>query len=61
MATENKKGNAATQAKRRYNEKNYDQLNIRIPKGDKERYKKLAESRGQSLAEMIREAIEKML
>ena len=39
-----KKGNAATQAKRKYNEKNYDRLYITVPAGQKEEIKKLSNS-----------------
>ena len=44
---------AQKRADKKYRAKAYDQLSIRIPKGKREEYKRLAEKRGESLAGMI--------
>lgn len=44
---------AQKRASRKYNEKAYDQLSIRVPKGKRAEYTALAESRGLSLAKLI--------
>lgn len=46
-------GKSATKAKNKYNDANYDRIYISVPKGDKEKYKKLAESKGLSLTQLI--------
>lgn len=45
-------------ANQRYQNKVYDRLAIRIPKGKREEYKQLAERRGESLAGMIMRLLE---
>ena len=44
---------ASNKAVQKYISKNYDQISIRIPKGDRERYKQLAETKGKSLNALI--------
>ena len=46
---EDKKQNASTRAKRKYNEKAYDRLTMNIKKGRKDEIKTIAEQQGQSL------------
>jgi len=46
-------GKSSTKAKNKYNETNYDRIHISVPKGDKEKYKALASSRGLSLTQLI--------
>lgn len=43
----------------KYMSENRDKLTLNLPKGDKERYKQYAESRGMSLTSLITELIEK--
>ena len=45
-------------AKDKYNKKTYDQISIRVPKGERERFKEAADKRGLSLAQLIRKAVE---
>lgn len=44
---------ASNKAVQKYISKNYDQISIRIPKGDREKYKNFAESKGKSLNAFI--------
>lgn len=44
---------ASNKAVQKYISKNYDQISIRIPKGDREKYKQFAESKGKSLNAFI--------
>ncbi len=37
---------------------NYDQFSLRVPKGDREKYKKLADSQGKSLNQLIIELLD---
>lgn len=52
-------GKSSTKAKNKYNEANYDRIHISVPKGDKEKYKALASSRGLSLTQLIVNLLEK--
>lgn len=52
---------AATKAKTKYNTKSYDQLLVRLPKGDKAKYEEAAGKAGVSLNKFACEALEKML
>ncbi len=40
-----------------YNRKNYDRVTIMVPKGEREKWKALAQQEGISLAELIRRAV----
>lgn len=51
-------GSKATEAKNRWNRKNYDQFLLTMQKGDKERYRDLAEAEDMSLNAYIIRAIE---
>lgn len=42
-------GKPATRAKNKYNDKNYDRLNINVPKGDREMIQRAAAASGMSL------------
>lgn len=42
----------------KYIKDNYDQFSLRVPKGDREKYKKLAESQGKSLNGLINELLD---
>lgn len=42
-------GKPSTRAKNKYNDKNYDRLNINVPKGDRELIQRFAERSGMSL------------
>lgn len=53
--------NAATKAKRRYNNKVYSQIKFELPKGLVARFKEECVERGVSQASVIRGAIEKFL
>lgn len=53
-------GKTTSEVKDRYNKKNYDQIQIRVKKGDKEAIKHIAEVMGYtSLNKFIVDAIEK--
>ena len=58
---EEKKQNASTRAKRKYNEKNYDRLTMNIKKGKKEELKSIAEQQGQSLNAFVLSAIDEKI
>lgn len=53
--------NASTKAKRKYNNANYDRIEVSVKKGNKELLKKHAEILGVSLSEYIKHLIEKDL
>lgn len=44
---------AQKRAVAKYNAKAYDEIKIRVPKGDKDKFKAFAESQGKSLNQMI--------
>lgn len=48
----------STASKRKYNEKAYDRIALTVPKGKKEEYRKLAESKGMSLNGFINKLLE---
>ncbi len=48
---------AQTAAKKRYTNKAYDRIEITVPKGDKEKIAKAAESAGMSVNAFIKEAL----
>lgn len=54
-------GSSATRAKNKYNQKAYDRFILNLPKGEKERYKKIAESENMSLSAYIIQAIEEKI
>lgn len=54
-------GSSATKAKNKYNQKNYDRFILNLPKGEKERYKAIAEESGMSLSAYIIQAIEEKI
>ena len=54
-------GSSATKAKNKYNQKTYDRFILNLPKGEKERYKKIAESVNMSLSAYIIQAIEEKI
>lgn len=54
-------GKAATKAKNKYNEANYDRINVSVPKGKKEKIKEYAESKGESVNGFINRAIDKAM
>lgn len=58
---EDKKGNASTRAKNKYNAANYDRLYPYVAKGRKEIYEKAAKNLGVSLNDFIIKAIEEKI
>lgn len=54
-------GSPATKAKNKYNQKTYDRFILNLPKGEKGRYKKIAESENMSLSAYIIQAIEEKI
>lgn len=54
-------GSSATKAKNKYNQKTYDRFILNLPKGEKERYKKIAELENMSLSAYIIQAIEEKI
>lgn len=44
---------AHNRASQKYNAKAYDVITVRVPKGDREKYKQIAEQRGTSLNSLI--------
>lgn len=51
------RGKAANEAKRRYRDKNYDRIEVALPKGTKAAIKEAAERQGKSVSEFIFDAI----
>lgn len=51
-------GKTSIAVRQRYIEKTYDSVAIRIPKGDRDRWKEYAERHGMSLAGMIKSLVE---
>lgn len=60
-ATGAKKQNRSTAAKNRYNLKNYDRVNLIMPKGRKEQLQIHAQDKGESLNGFINRAIDETL
>lgn len=52
-----KKGNASTRAKNKYNATNYDRIALQVKKGKREELKAHAEKQGESLNKFINRAI----
>lgn len=56
---------ALSESKRRANDKyiqsHYERLSLGYPKGTRDRWKQAASARGLSLAEFIRQAVEKLI
>lgn len=57
MPTKYKKGYSDVKATE-YIQQHYDQFSLRVPKGDRERYKELAAERGKSLNQLIIELLD---
>ena len=55
---ETPRGTAATQAKRKYNEKSYDRLYPMVHKGKKKKYIAAAKTAGMSLNEWIEKTLD---
>ncbi len=51
-------GKAATKAKNKYNDANYDRIALTVPKGKKDEYKQLADNAGKSLNQFIIDCVE---
>ncbi len=51
------RGPAATAAKNKYRDSNYDRAELALPKGMKEKVKQLAKRKGQSFNEYVCEAV----
>lgn len=54
-------GTAATKAKNKYNAENYERISLSVPKGDKEKYKAMADNAGKSLNQFIIDCIEEKI
>ena len=54
-------GKTSSAVKDRYNAKAYDEIKVRVPKGQKEKLSSYAEARGESLNGFIKRAIEETL
>ena len=52
---------ASGKAVNKYIKNNYDQIMIRVPKGDRERYKDFAADQGKSLNSLVIELIEEKI
>ena len=50
-------GKTSTESKTKYNAKTYDEIKVRVPKGDKEQLKAFAAAQGLSLNEFITRAV----
>ena len=57
---EKKTGTAATKAKNKFNEKNYDRLSPYVKRGKKDRYKEAAKAAGYSLNEFMEKAMDSL-
>lgn len=51
-------GKTSTASKRKYNEKAYDRIALTVPKGMKEHYKAVADTKGMSLNAYINRLLE---
>ena len=49
---------AQQKAVAKYTKENYDEIKLRVPKGDKDKYKSAAEAEGKSLNQFIVDCIE---
>ena len=49
---------AQQKAVAKYNKENYDEIKLRVPKGDKDKYKSMAEKEGKSLNQFIIDCVE---
>ena len=58
MPTKYKKGYSDVKTAE-YIQQHYDQFSLRVPKGDRERYKILAEEKGKSLNQLIIELLDR--
>lgn len=54
-------GKTSAEVKNRYNAKNYDMVRVLVKKGEKERYKKIAEEMGLSLSQLFVKAVEEYI
>ncbi|MDO4787596.1 MAG: antitoxin [Johnsonella sp.] len=54
-------GKAANEAKRRYRDKNYDRIELALPKGTKAAIKAAVEEQGKSISEFIFDAIKETI
>ena len=54
-------GKTSAAVKNRYANKAYDQIRVLVKKGEKERYKKIAEEMGLSLSQLFVKAVEEYL
>lgn len=54
-------GKTSSKVKDRYNAKVYDEIKVRVSKGDKDKIKTHAESRGESLNGFINRAIDETI
>lgn len=59
--THKKNSDAKIRANNRYTEKAYDRINLAVPKGQKERIKRAAEKRGESVNGYITRIINEQL
>lgn len=50
-------GKAATKAKNKYNDENYERISLVVPKGEKDKIKEHAEANGESVNGFINRAI----
>ena len=53
--------NKRSQSAARYNAKTYEQIQIRVKRGEKDRYKAIADELGLSLNQLILTAINRMI
>ena len=54
-------GKTSTESKTKYNAKSYDEIKVRVRKGDKEQLKAFAAAQGLSLNEFITRAVTKAM
>ena len=54
-------GRTSSAVKNRYNAKAYDELKIRVPKGEKEQIKSHADKQGESLNGFVKRAIDETM
>lgn len=50
-------GKASTKAKNKYNAENYERISLNVPKGEKDKIREHAESKGESVNGFINRAI----
>lgn len=57
---DNEKKRAAYQAINEFNKERYERINLTVKKGEREKYKAIADSYGMSMSELFRYAVDRL-